>query len=125
MTDPTPCAEGALLSVRGLQTHFFSRQGTVKAVDGLSFELAPGETLGIAGESGCGKSVTTQSILRIVPKNGAIVDGSIPVRLAQPGPGRPGDPGSPGERHTRDPRRRDRDGVPGADDVILGHAHRR
>ena len=67
----------ALLSVRELRTHFFSRQGTVKAVDGLSFDLAPGETLGIAGESGCGKSVTTQSILRIVPKNGAIVDGSI------------------------------------------------
>ena len=67
----------ALLSVRGLKTHFFSRQGTVKAVDGLSFDVDAGKTLGIAGESGCGKSVTTQSILRIVPKNGAIVDGGI------------------------------------------------
>ena len=67
----------ALLSVRGLKTHFFSRQGTVKAVDGLSFDVGAGRTLGIAGESGCGKSVTTQSILRIVPKNGAIVGGSI------------------------------------------------
>ena len=77
MSDRTSDPDTALLSVRGLQTHFFSRQGTVKAVDGLSFDLAPGETLGIAGESGCGKSVTTQSILRIVPKNGAIVAGSI------------------------------------------------
>ena len=67
----------ALLSVRGLKTHFFSRQGTVKAVDGLSFDVGAGRTLGIAGESGCGKSVTTQSILRIVPKNGAIVGGAI------------------------------------------------
>ncbi len=66
-----------LLSVENLKTHFFSREGTVRAVDGLSFTLDHGETLGIAGESGCGKSVTTQSILRIVPKNGAIVDGSI------------------------------------------------
>ena len=77
MADRTPRPDATLLSVRGLRTHFFSRQGTVKAVDGLSFDLAPGATLGIAGESGCGKSVTTQSILRIVPKNGAIVDGGI------------------------------------------------
>ena len=66
-----------LLSVRNLQTHFFSREGTVKAVDGVSFDVKPGEILGIAGESGCGKSVTSQSILRILPRNGRIVNGQI------------------------------------------------
>lgn len=66
-----------LLSVRNLQTHFFSREGTVKAVDGVSFDVRQGEILGIAGESGCGKSVTSQSILRIVPTNGRIVSGEI------------------------------------------------
>ena len=77
MAGDTMSHEATLLSVEGLKTHFFSREGTVKAVDGLSFSLGRGDTLGIAGESGCGKSVTTQSILRIVPKNGAIVAGSI------------------------------------------------
>ena len=67
----------ALLQVKNLKTHFQSREGTVKAVDGVSFEIGPGETLGIAGESGCGKSVTSQSILRIVPKNGRIIGGHI------------------------------------------------
>ena len=66
-----------LLGVRDLCTHFDSREGTVRAVDGVSFDLHRGETLGIAGESGCGKSVTAQSILRIVPRNGRIVAGSI------------------------------------------------
>lgn len=69
-----------LLSVRNLQTHFFSREGTVKAVDGVSFDVGPGEILGIAGESGCGKSVTSQSILRILPRNGRIVGGEILFR---------------------------------------------
>ena len=66
-----------LLQVSDLRTYFDSREGTVRAVDGVSFDLHRGETLGIAGESGCGKSVTAQSILRIVPKNGRIVSGSI------------------------------------------------
>lgn len=66
-----------LLSVRNLHTHFFSREGVLEAVDGLSFDIRPGEALGIAGESGCGKSVTAQSILRIVPRGGHIVDGEI------------------------------------------------
>jgi peptide/nickel transport system ATP-binding protein len=60
-----------------LTTHFFSREGILEAVDGVSFDIQRGEALGIAGESGCGKSVTAQSILRIVPKNGKIVDGEI------------------------------------------------
>ena len=66
-----------LLNVNNLTTHFFSREGIVKAVDGVSFTVRRGETLGIAGESGCGKSVMAQSILRIVPGNGRIVDGEI------------------------------------------------
>ncbi|MBV7338269.1 ABC transporter ATP-binding protein [Chloroflexi bacterium TSY] len=66
-----------LLSVQNLTTQFFSQEGVLEAVDGVSFEIRRGEALGIAGESGCGKSVTAQSILRIVPKNGKIVDGEI------------------------------------------------
>jgi len=66
-----------LVSVRGLKTYFFSDEGTVKAVDGASFDVYPGRTLGIVGESGCGKSVTARSILRIVEEPGRIVDGQI------------------------------------------------
>ncbi|RIK48760.1 MAG: dipeptide/oligopeptide/nickel ABC transporter ATP-binding protein [Chloroflexi bacterium] len=66
-----------LLDVNNLSTYFFSREGVLKAVDGVSFEIRRGEALGIAGESGCGKSVTAQSILRIVPEHGRIVDGEI------------------------------------------------
>ena len=66
-----------LLSVRNLKTCFFQDEGTTKAVDGASFDVFPGKTLGIVGESGCGKSVTAQSILRIVDRPGRIVDGEI------------------------------------------------
>ena len=66
-----------LLSVRNLKTSFFQDEGTTKAVDGASFDVAPGKTLGIVGESGCGKSVTAQSILRIVDRPGRIVEGEI------------------------------------------------
>src|SRR5256712_12308533 len=71
---------GALLSVRDLKTYFTQDEGTVKAVDGVSFDLYPGRTLGIVGESGCGKSVTARSILRIVDRPGRIVDGEIQFR---------------------------------------------
>ena len=69
--------EDVLLSVRNLSTHFFSREGIMRAVDGVSFDIKRGEILGIAGESGCGKSVTAQSILRITPNAGRIVEGEI------------------------------------------------
>ncbi|HKW91649.1 MAG TPA: ABC transporter ATP-binding protein [Methylomirabilota bacterium] len=69
-----------LLSVRGLRTYFHQDEGTVKAVDGVSFDLSPGGTLGIVGESGCGKSVTARSILGIVDRPGRIVDGEIRFR---------------------------------------------
>ena len=69
-----------LLSVRNLKTYFAQDEGTVRAVDGVSFDVAPGATLGIVGESGCGKSVTARSILRIVDRPGRIVGGEILFR---------------------------------------------
>jgi oligopeptide/dipeptide ABC transporter ATP-binding protein len=71
-----------ILSVRDLKTYFVADEGTVRAVDGASFDLFPGETLGIVGESGCGKSVTARSILRIVERPGRIVGGEIWLRRA-------------------------------------------
>jgi peptide/nickel transport system ATP-binding protein len=68
----------SILEVRDLATHFFTRDGVVRAVDGVSFDLEAGETLGIVGESGCGKSVTALSILRLIPAQaGRIVHGSV------------------------------------------------
>jgi peptide/nickel transport system ATP-binding protein len=67
-----------LLKVENLRTHFFTRDGVVRAVDGVSFHVDPGETLAIVGESGCGKSVTSLSILRLLPTPPAkIVEGRI------------------------------------------------
>lgn len=60
-----------ILEVRDLATHFFLRRGVVKAVDGVSFSLKRGEVLGLVGESGCGKSLTALSIMRLLPKGGA------------------------------------------------------
>jgi len=60
-----------VLDVRDLQTHFFLRRGIVKAVDGVSFSLRRGEVLGLVGESGCGKSLTALSLMRLLPKGGA------------------------------------------------------
>jgi oligopeptide/dipeptide ABC transporter ATP-binding protein len=69
---------GALLRIEGLQTHFFTEAGTVRAVDGVSLMVRKGETLGVVGESGCGKSVTALSVLRLIPNPpGKIVSGNI------------------------------------------------
>src|SRR5262245_18355460 len=78
-----------LLSVHNLQTYFGQDEGTVKAVDGVNLDLYPGATLGIVGESGCGKSITARSILRIVDRPGRIVEGEIQFR-------RPAANGAPG-----------------------------
>jgi oligopeptide/dipeptide ABC transporter ATP-binding protein len=67
-----------ILEVRDLQTHFYTRAGIVRAVDGVSFSINPGETLGIVGESGCGKSVTVMSLMRLIPTPpGRIVGGEV------------------------------------------------
>ena len=64
--------------MRDLRTYFFNRWGTTKAVDGINFSLRQGETLGIVGESGCGKTMTALSLLRLIPKPAArIVSGEI------------------------------------------------
>ena len=66
-----------LLEVQNLQTHFYGDQGVVRAVDGVSFDVPAGSVLGIVGESGCGKSVTALSILRLVAPPGRIVGGEV------------------------------------------------
>src|SRR6059036_2238744 len=78
-----------LLSVRNLKTYFQQDEGTVKAVDGVYLDMNPRATLGVVGESGCGKSVTARSILRIVDRPGRIVEGEIWFRrpAANGGPG--------------------------------------
>src|SRR5437867_5670261 len=69
---------GVILEVEDLHTYCFTRWGVVKAVDGVSFYLRQGEALGIVGESGCGKTMTALSLLRLVPRPAArIVKGKI------------------------------------------------
>ncbi|MCC7282599.1 MAG: ABC transporter ATP-binding protein, partial [Acetobacteraceae bacterium] len=67
VTRSAPGASGPLLEVRDLRTHFRTIDGVVRAVDGVSFHIDAGETLAVVGESGCGKSVTSLSIMRLVP----------------------------------------------------------
>jgi len=66
-----------LLEVKGLKTYFYTEDGVVRAVDGVSFEVYPGEVLGLVGESGCGKSVTSLSIMRLISKPGRVDEGEI------------------------------------------------
>jgi oligopeptide/dipeptide ABC transporter ATP-binding protein len=66
-----------LLDVKGLKTYFFTEDGVVKAVDGVDFKVFPGEVLGLVGESGCGKSVTSFSVMRLVGPPGKVVGGEI------------------------------------------------
>ncbi len=66
-----------LLEVNGLKTYFYTDAGVVKAVDGVDFSVKPGEVLGLVGESGCGKSVTSLSIMRLISAPGKVVEGKI------------------------------------------------
>ncbi|MBU3737359.1 MAG: ABC transporter ATP-binding protein [Rhodoferax sp.] len=67
-----------VLAIEDLHTHFFTRDGVVRAIEGLSLQVLPGEVLGIVGESGCGKSVTALSVMRLLPDRiGRIVQGSV------------------------------------------------
>ncbi len=70
----------ALLEVRNLRTKFYTDEGTVRAVDGISFSIHPGEILGMVGESGCGKSVTALSVMRLLSSSAKIVSGEIIFR---------------------------------------------
>ena len=90
--------EAPLLDVRDLRTYFKTDDGIVKAVDGVSFSVRPGQTLGVVGESGSGKSVTMMSILSLNPKPGRIADDA--ERLAGPN--------------------RERDAVDGLHDPVVG-----
>jgi oligopeptide/dipeptide ABC transporter ATP-binding protein len=67
--------EGSLLAVEDLRVQFWTSRGTIHAVNGVSFDISPGETLGIVGESGCGKSVTSLALLGILPRAGRVVGG--------------------------------------------------
>ena len=69
--------ENALIEVKNLKTYFYLDEGLVKAVDGADFVIERGKTLGVVGESGCGKSVTARSIMRILAKSAKIVEGEI------------------------------------------------
>ena len=70
--------DNVLLEVNDLTTHFFTQDGVVKAVDGISYNVHEGEVVGIVGESGCGKSVGAMSVMKIIPNPpGRIVDGSV------------------------------------------------
>jgi oligopeptide transport system ATP-binding protein len=68
---------GPLLEIKGLKTHFFTQDGVVKAVDDVTFEIGHGQTLGVVGESGCGKSITSLSVMRLIERPGRIVAGEI------------------------------------------------
>ena len=71
--------ETSILEVRGLKTYFYTTDGIVRAVDGVDLDIFPKRTLGIVGESGCGKSITTKSILRLIDHPGRIVEGQVTV----------------------------------------------
>jgi len=76
--NPSRAAEDLLLEIKGLKTYFFAEEGVARAVDDVSLVLRPGETLGVVGESGCGKSVTALSVMRLIPHPpGRIMAGEI------------------------------------------------
>ena len=84
-----------LLEMRDLKLHFFTDEGVVKAVDGVSYTIRRGKTLCVVGESGCGKSVAARAILQIVHRPGKIIDGKILYHKPLP------DGGTRTDRHHR------------------------
>ena len=110
-------SQPALMSVRGLGIRFKTAQGIWQATRKIDFDIAPGERVGIVGESGCGKTITGLSILRLLPNNLSGLDGSIlfdGVDLARAAPGH--------ARHTRPPHR---DDLSGADERARSGVHGR
>jgi ABC-type dipeptide/oligopeptide/nickel transport system ATPase component len=102
---------GRLLDIKGLKTHFKTDDGWMHAVDGVDMAIDGGETLGVVGESGCGKSVTALTIMRLI----ACRPGASPPARSVAGP-RPG--AAADRRDAEDPRQGDRDDLPGADDLL-------
>ena len=107
-----------LLEVEDLHVHFATERGVVHAVNGISFSVATGETLGLVGESGCGKSVTALALMGILPRNGRVVQRQRARR-------RTGADRALRTGAAADPRRRDRDHLPGPDDQPESGAHDR
>ena len=66
-----------LLQVKGLKTYFYTEDGVVQAINGVDFSIRPGQVMGLVGESGSGKSVTSLSIMRLLPSSGKIVEGEV------------------------------------------------
>ena len=85
----TSTGDNRLIELRDVKTHFFLREGTVRALDGVSFEIDRGEALGVVGESGCGKSVTAQAILGNVPEPGKMIEGEISLYRHHAAKGKP------------------------------------
>jgi peptide/nickel transport system ATP-binding protein/oligopeptide transport system ATP-binding protein len=103
MSPTAPTASDPILEIKDLKTYFFLEKSTVRAVDGVNVTLPRKSTLGLVGESGCGKSVMSMSIMRLIQSPpGKIVGGSINLHRGD----------------AEDSRRRDRDRVPRADDVL-------